>query len=199
MLSNNESNIKVLRENNALLEGHFILSSGLHSQYYVQCAQIFSIPHIAEQLCKQLVDKIKNTIDINDIDKIVSPAMGGVIIGYEIARQLNKPNLFCERVDGSFTLRRGFNLTEQDRILVIEDVITTGKSSLETYNCIKQFHSTIIAEASLIRRDPQIKTLDNIPIIPLIDLEIPTYNEDNLPSNLNDIPITKPGSRFLIK
>ena len=199
MLSNNDNNIQTLKECNALLQGHFILSSGLHSEYYIQCAQIFSYPKIAEKLCKQLIDKISATINIEDIDVVVSPAMGGVIIGYEIARQLNKPNIFCERVSGKFELRRGFNLEDGQNVLVMEDVITTGKSSLETYNGIKEFGVNIVAEACLIKRNSKISTLDNIPLISLIDMEVPAYNTDSIPSHLANIPAIKPGSRFLKK
>ena len=195
----NHENITILKENKALLQGHFILSSGLHSEYYIQCAQIFSNPAIATLLCQKLVTEIKNKIDINQIDLIVAPAMGGVIIGYEIARQLNKPNFFCERVNGTFQLRRGFAIKPTDRILVIEDVITTGKSSLETYEAIREYSNNIVAEACLIKRNPDLSHLDNIPLISLIDIEIPTYDPHDLPEHLSNITAIKPGSRNINK
>jgi len=198
-MSNQENNIALLKECNALLEGHFVLSSGLHSKYYVQCAKIMASPKYSQDFCAKLVEKLKNIIDINTIDKVVAPAMGGVIVGYEIARQLGKENVFCERVDGSFALRRGFELAEGDKVLVVEDVLTTGKSSLETYKCIKEYGAEIIAETCLIRRNPEITELDGVPIIPLLDLSFPTYKEENLPEDIANIPVQKPGSRFLKK
>jgi orotate phosphoribosyltransferase len=188
-----------IKSTGALLQGHFVLSSGLHSEFYVQCAQVFYNPKIATELCAILVEKIKSEIDVNKLDTIVAPAMGGVIIGYEIARQLGKKSVFCERVNGEFELRRGFTLNKGENVLVLEDVLTTGKSSIETYNCIKEHNVNILAEACLIRRNPEIKALEGVPIIPLLDFQIPTYTEKNLPENLKNIPITKPGSRFLKK
>jgi len=190
---------QILKESGALKEGHFILSSGLHSQYYVQCALIMSNPYFAKKICTNLVNKIKETIDITQINKIISPAMGGILVGYEIARQLEISNIFLERIDKKFTLRRGFNIEKEDKILVIEDVLTTGKSSLETYDLINNYEANIVAEACIIRRNPDIKQLNNVPIIPLIDLDFPTYTDDNIPSFLKDTPIEKPGSRFIKK
>ena len=196
-LDSNDEIIKTLKQYKALLHGHFVLSSGLHSEYYVQCAQIFSQPHIARKLCQELVQKIRNEIDVDEIDIIVSPAVGGIVIGYEIARQLNKETIFCERTNGIFTFRRDFNLNKNQRILVVEDVITTGKSSLETYECIKPYGAQIVAEACLIKRDPDLKHIQDIPIISLIDIKIPVYEKNTLPKSLQSIPVTKPGSRFL--
>ncbi len=198
-MSNQEQNITLLKDCNALLEGHFILSSGLHSKYYVQCAKIMSNPKFAQDFCAKLVSKLKDTIDIGAIDKVVAPAMGGVIVGYEIARQLGKENVFCERVDGQFALRRGFDLAEGEKVLVVEDVLTTGKSSLETYDCIREYGAEIIAETCLIRRNPEITDLDGVPIIPLLDLSFPTYKEEELPEDIANIPVQKPGSRFIKK
>ena len=187
--------IELLKKHNAFLEGHFILSSGLHSKYYIQCAKIFENPKLATKFCQYLVKKIKKNIDIKKIDVIVAPAMGGLLIGYEIARQLNKKTIFCERVENKFQFRRNFSLNKNDRVLVVEDVITTGKSSLETYEIIKKTGAEIIAEVCLIKRDSKLKTLSNVPIISLIDLEFKTYQENNLLEELKKIPATKPGSR----
>ena len=118
--------LEILTEAEAIQKGHFILSSGLHSDTYIQCAQVFSRPELAASLCKDIVTKIKNIIDVK-IDYVVAPAMGGVIIGYEIARQLGVKSIFCERVNGKFEFRRGFNLNPSDNVLIVEDVITTGK------------------------------------------------------------------------
>jgi orotate phosphoribosyltransferase len=128
MLSYEES-LKILKETNALLDGHFILSSGLHSAQYVQCAQLLSKPQISANFCKSLAEKISN--EFKEIDLILSPAMGGIIIGYEIGKLLKKETIFSERVNGKFELRRDFKIKEKSKVLIVEDVITTGKSSVE--------------------------------------------------------------------
>ena len=133
MLSYNES-LKILKETNALLEGHFILSSGLHSSEYIQCAKLLSFPKKAEIVCSSLCQKIKE--NFKKIDIVVSPAIGGIVVGYEIGRQLNVETIFAERVDGKLELRRGFKIPENSNVLIVEDVITTGKSALECSNLI---------------------------------------------------------------
>jgi orotate phosphoribosyltransferase len=195
---NSENNyINQLIDINAVLKGHFILSSGLHSDTYIQCAKIFESPKIAEDLCRDLATKIRNKIT-SKIDYVVAPAMGGVIIGYEIARQLGVKSIFCERVNGRFEFRRGFNLTPTDNVLIVEDVITTGKSSLETLETIKQHGANIVAEACMIDRRETKDKLDNtIEIISLINLDIKTVSSDKLTEDLKQIPAIKPGSRFL--
>ena len=140
MLSPKKS-LDILRKTDALLEGHFILSSGLHSSKYVQCAKLLSFPHLAETICKSLATKIKKRF--KKIDLILAPALGGIVIGYEIGRILKKETIFCERVNGKFTLRRGFKIEKRKRVLIIEDVITTGKSSMECAKLIKQNLSLI--------------------------------------------------------
>jgi orotate phosphoribosyltransferase len=193
MLSYKKS-LKILKETNALLEGHFILSSGLHSRMYLQSALIFSNTSIAESLCLSLSEKITDTIDIDTIDLIVSPAMGGIIVGYELARHLNKINIFAERKDGTFSIRRGFNISKGQKILVVEDIVTTGKSSLECFKCINDLGGEIIAEAALINRGGNSVDL-GVPLITLANLNIPNYDPKNLPEDLKDIPAIKPGSR----
>ena len=131
-----KNSLAVLRKTNALLEGHFILSSGLHSPIYVQCAKLLSNPSKADKICLSLSKKIKKKI--KKIDLVLSPAMGGIIIGYEIGKLLKKETIFCERVSGKFVLRRGFNIKKNSKVLIVEDVITTGKSSLECVNLIKK-------------------------------------------------------------
>ena len=195
---NSENNyIKQLININAVLKGHFILSSGLHSDTYIQCAKIFERPKIAENLCRDLTAKILNKVT-SKIDYVVAPAMGGVIIGYEIARQLDVKSIFCERVNSKFEFRRGFNLSPNDNILIVEDVITTGKSSLETVKTIKQYGANIVAEACMIDRRETKDKLDNtIEIISLINLDIKTVSSNALTDDMKQIPAIKPGSRFL--
>ena len=195
-MTSNITYSETLKEANAILTGHFILSSGLHSDTYIQCAQIFTNPKLAENLCRDLAKKIKAKITI-PIDYVVAPAMGGVIIGYEIARQLGVKSIFCERVSGVFEFRRGFNLNPSDNVLIVEDVITTGKSSLEAVSAIKEYGANILAEACMIDRRPNKGSLEGIDVISLINLDIKTLRDDELTEELKQIPAIKPGSRFL--
>lgn len=185
----------------AILKGHFILSSGLHSDTYMQCARVLMDPKRAERLCANLAKKIIERLGNNFADIVVAPAMGGVVVGYELARQLGLPTIFCERVDGQFELRRGFNLNSNQRVLVVEDVITTGKSSLETYELIKKFGAKIVAEASLVDRssDQNLEEKMGVPVISLLSVDVKTFDENNIPEELKNIPAIKPGSRFLKK
>ena len=194
MLSHKKS-LDILKKTNALLEGHFVLSSGLHSSKYIQCAKLLSHPNKAELICKSLANKIKN--NFKNIDLILSPAMGGIIIGYEIGRILKKETIFCERVSGKFTLRRGFNIKKNSRVLIIEDVITTGKSSLECAKLIKKAKGKLIGYAAIIDRSTN-KTLKiKKKIISHLKITVPTYKKSKLPKSLELIPVTKPGSRFI--
>ena len=149
---NEDEVLNIYKSVGALLEGHFILSSGLHSRMYLQSALIFSNTSVAESLCKSLAQKLNSIININDIDLIVSPAMGGVIVGYELSRNLKKTNIFAERKDGKFSIRRGFEIKKGQKILVVEDIVTTGKSSLECFECIRELGGEVICEAALINR-----------------------------------------------
>lgn len=185
-------------EAKAILKGHFILSSGLHSDTYMQCARVLMNPKRAEKLCAALANKITEKLGKNFADLIVAPAMGGVVVGYEMGRQLGINTIFCERVDGQFQLRRGFEIEKNARILVIEDVITTGKSSLETFQCIKKYGGNIVAEASLVNRSSEnIEEKLEVPIISLLKIDVKTFDENNIPEDLKNIPAIKPGSRFL--
>ena len=186
--------LDVYKSIGALLEGHFILSSGLHSRMYLQSALIFSNTNIAESLCKSLAVKVNNIINIKDIDIIVSPAMGGVIVGYELSRHLVKKNIFAERKDGKFTIRRGFQINKGQKVLVVEDIVTTGKSSLECFDCIRGLGGDIIGEAALINRGGNSVDL-GVPLVTLANLNIPNYDPDNLPEDLKNMPAIKPGSR----
>ena len=195
MLSLKDS-LAVLKKTNALLEGHFVLSSGLHSPQYVQCAKLLSYPKKSEKFCKSLSTKIKKKF--KKIDIILSPAMGGIVIGYIVGNLLNKETIFCERVNGKFTLRRGFSIKKNSKVLIVEDVITTGKSSLECARLVKKYKSKVVGYACLINRSskPSLKIKDKN-IVSQIKLEIPTYKKHDLPTELKKIPITKPGSRYL--
>ena len=166
-----------LKKTKALLEGHFILSSGLHSSKYVQCAKLLSFPHISQKFCLSLSKKIAKKI--KNIDLILSPAMGGIVIGYEIGRLLKKETIFCERVEGKFKLRRGFSIKKNSKVLIIEDVITTGKSSLECVKLINQANAKIIGFACLIDRSTK-KTLriKNKKIISQIKLNVPIFKKN---------------------
>ena len=195
MLSLKDS-LAVLKKTNALLEGHFVLSSGLHSPKYIQCAKLLSFPHFSNKFCLSLCKKIKK--NIKEIDLILSPAIGGIVIGYEIGKLLKKETIFCERVKGKFELRRGFSIKKNSRVLIVEDVITTGKSSLECVKLIKKSKSKLLGFACLIDRSSKNSLkIKNIKIISQIKLDIPTFKTKNLPISLKNIPITKPGSRFL--
>ena len=195
MLSLKDS-LAVLKKTKALLEGHFVLSSGLHSPQYVQCAKLLSLPKASNKFTLSLSKKIKK--HIKNIDIILSPAMGGIIIGYEIGRLLNKETIFCERVEGKFKLRRGFSIKKNSRVLIVEDVITTGKSSLECVKLIKKSKAKILGFACLIdRSSKQSLKIKKHKIISQVKLDVPTYKKNNLPTYLKKIPITKPGSRFL--
>ena len=194
MLSHKKS-LDILRRTNALLEGHFILSSGLHSSKYIQCAKLLSYPSKAEKICKSLANKIRKKF--TKIDLILAPAMGGVIIGYEIGKLLKKETIFCERVKGKFTLRRGFNIKKGSKVLVIEDVITTGKSSLECVKLIKKSKAILVGFATIIDRSSK-KTLKiKKKIISHLKIDVPTYKKNKIPKELKLIPITTPGSRYI--
>ena len=194
MLSHKKS-LDILKKTNALLEGHFVLSSGLHSSKYIQCAKLLSYPVLAEKICKSLANKIKKKF--KKIDLILAPAMGGIIIGYEIGKLIKKETIFCERVNGKFTLRRGFNIKKRSKVLIIEDVITTGKSSMECVKLIKKANATLLGFASIIDRSTK-KTLKiKTGITSHLKIDVPTFSEKQLPSSLKLIPITTPGSRFI--
>jgi len=195
MLSYKES-LKILKETNALLEGHFILSSGLHSKQYVQCAKLLSHPKQSQAICSSLCEKIKK--EYNNIDIILSPAIGGIVVGYEVGRQLGIKTIFAERTDKALELRRGFNIQENSNVLIVEDVITTGKSALECSNLIKIYNSKVSGYACIIDRSND-KILIKDKIVSQIKFEIEIFKENELPEELKKIPPIKPGSRNLSK
>ena len=194
MLSLKKS-LDILKKTNALLEGHFVLSSGLHSSKYIQCAKLLSFPTLADKICKSLANKIKKKY--KNIDLILAPAMGGVIIGYEIGRLLNKETIFCERINGKFVLRRGFKIKKGAKVLIIEDVITTGKSSLECEKLITKAKGKLLGFASIIDRSTKKSLKIKTRITSHLKINVPTFNKKKLPKSLKLIPITKPGSRFI--
>ena len=181
------------RASHALLEGHFKLSSGRHSAHYLQCARVLMNAERAGTLARALVQKLPREIR-SQIEKVVSPAMGGVIIGHEMGRALGKPAMFVERPDGRFGLRRGFALDPGARVLMVEDVVTTGLSSKEAIAAIEQAGGKVVAAVSLVDRSGGTAEL-GVPFVPLIRIDVPTYSADDLPDTLAAIPATKPGSR----
>ena len=194
MLSHKKS-LDILRKTNALLDGHSVLSSGLHSPKYIQCAKLLSFPSKAEKICKSLANKIKRKF--KKIDLILAPAMGGIIIGYEIGKLLKKETIFCERVKGQFTLRRGFSIKKGLKVLIIEDVITTGKSSMECVRLIKKAKASLVGFATIIDRSSKNSIKIKQKIVSHLKINVPTYKKKQIPKDLKLIPISKPGSRFI--
>ena len=181
------------RDADALLEGHFILSSGLRSPRYLQCARVLMDPARAERLAKALAAKIPDEVR-DGVDIVVSPAMGGVIIGHEMGRALGRPAMFLERPQGTFELRRGFRIESGQRALMVEDVVTTGLSSREAIEAVRAAGGEVVAEAALVDRSSGKADL-GVPFYPLIRIDVPTYEADAVPPELAAIPPTKPGSR----
>ena len=193
MLSSKES-LKVLRKTNALLEGHFVLSSGLHSNIYIQCAKLLSFPNLSKKICHSLSKKIRKKF--KKIDLILSPAIGGIVIGYEIGKLLNKETIFCERVKKKFTLRRGFYIKKSSKVLIVEDVITTGKSSMECVSLIKKAKAQLIGFACIIdRSNKKSLKIKKKPLVSQLKIQAQTFHKNNLPLSLKKIPVSSPGSR----
>jgi orotate phosphoribosyltransferase len=181
------------RAADALLEGHFILSSGLRSPRYLQCARVLMDPARAERLARELAARIPNIVR-DQIEVVISPAMGGVIIGHEMGRALGKPAMFVERPQGVFELRRGFSLEPGTKVLMIEDVVTTGLSSREAIEAVRNAGGDVVAEAALVDRSAGTADL-GVPFYPLIRIDVPTYDAESVPAELAAIPAIKPGSR----
>lgn len=182
--------IDILKKSDALLEGHFLLSSGKHSNRYVQCAKVLRYPQYAENVLSFVVEKIKNL----DIDLVVGPAMGGVVVSYEMGRQLGKEAIFTERVDNVMCLRRGFDIKKGAKILITEDVVTTGKSTLEVKQLIEELGGEVVGVACIVDRTS--KDI-GIPIYSAIELEIEVYDKENCPLCKKNLPVKKPGSRCI--
>ena len=192
----NDQILAEFRAAGALLEGHFILSSGLRSPKYLQCARVLMDPDRAERLAKALAETIPEDLRA-DIEVVVSPAMGGVIIGHEMGRVLAKPAMFVERPQGTFELRRGFDLPAGTKVLMVEDVVTTGLSSREAIEAVRRAGGDVIAEAALVDRSSGKVDL-GVPFFPLIRIDVPTFEADALPPELEAIPAIKPGSRAAV-
>lgn len=191
-----EKVLKVFKEADALLEGHFILSSGRHSRQFLQKAFVFMNPAATEKLCKALAEKISK--EFGKVDYIVSPAVGGIIPGYETARHLGAKAVFVEREDGVFKLRRGFELPKKAKVVVVEDIVSTGLSIRETIDAIKDLPIKLKGAAVIIDRSNGTSDV-GIPLISLAAIDIESFAEDEIPEDLKDIPAIKPGSRALSK
>ncbi len=195
MLSPNEA-LELYKKRGAYLQGHFLLSSGLHSEFYLQSALVLQYPHDAWLLCSSIAEHFKD----KEIDVVIAPAMGGILVSYDVARALGKNvrSIFAERVEGKLTLRRGFKIDTNERVLVVEDVVTTGKSVNETLDVVREFTDNIVGIGALVDRggnfDPH-----GIDYFPLIKLKIENYEPENCPLCKKGIPLEKPGSRFLKK
>lgn len=187
--------LEIFRECGALLEGHFILSSGLRSPIFLQKAKVFMHPDKAGRLCAALAEKLRSE-GYGRISKIVSPAVGGIIPGYETARYLNVPAVYTERVDGRFELRRGFEIEKGEPVLVIEDIVTTGLSIRECIECLRRIGADVVAAACLIDRSAG-ETDVGVPLVALAQYKVPAYPADALPPELATLPPVKPGSRGL--
>ena len=184
--------LNLLEETGAIQHGHFILSSGKRSAIYCQCAKLFIFPKIAERLCKYLAIKVLKEID-DEINYVVAPALGGILVGYELSKHLKAKSVFYERVDGTFKLRRGFKIEPNSKVLLVEDVITTGKSANECIIELDKIGVELLATACLIDRTNSESMIKNV--ISVHKLDIPIYNKNSLPDNLKTIEPVKPGSR----
>jgi orotate phosphoribosyltransferase len=192
MMTDNEI-LDEFRAAGALLEGHFILSSGLRSPKYLQCARVLMDPARAERLARELASQLPKIV-ADQIEAVVSPAMGGVIIGHEMGRALGKPAMFLERPEGTFELRRGFHLDRGTKVLMVEDVVTTGLSSREAIEAVRRAGGEVVGEAALVDRSSGKADL-GVPFTPLIRIDVPTYEAEAVPPDLAAIPAIKPGSR----
>ncbi|MGN6684165.1 MAG: orotate phosphoribosyltransferase [Devosia sp.] len=187
--------LDIFRQCGALLEGHFILSSGLRSPVFLQKARVFMHPDKAETLCRALAEKLRAE-GYGGVSQIVSPAVGGIIPGYETARHLGVPAIYTERVDGKFQLRRGFEIARGEKVLVVEDIVTTGLSIRECIDCLREIGADVVAAACLIDRSAGEADV-GVPLVALASYKVPAYPADALPPELAAIPAIKPGSRGL--
>ncbi|MFL3052582.1 MAG: orotate phosphoribosyltransferase [Candidatus Neomarinimicrobiota bacterium] len=191
---NSEEYIKIFKDSGALLDGHFILTSGRHSSSYFQCAKLLQYPKYLELFSKNIADHFKE----NEIDLVVSPAIGGIVLGTEVGRLLRKRTVFAERVDGEMKLRRGFEIKTNEKILIVEDVITTGGSVKEVMRLVQSFGADIIGVGVIVDRSSGSVVLHENQLS-LAALEVKSYDSSDVPSELASIPVQKPGSRSLVK
>ena len=191
-----DKTIELLKKSDALLEGHFLLSSGKHSDRYIQCAKLIQHPEYCKEVSEIIAEKLKeNNIDV---DLCVGPAMGGVIISYEVAKALGVDAIFTERVDNEMTLRRGFEIQKGAKVIIVEDVITTGKSSFETVDVIRSCGAEVVALTSIVNRSNKEK-INGLPVISATKIDVKTYDADDLPEHLKNTEAIKPGSRKIIQ
>ena len=191
---NSEEYIKIFKDSGALLDGHFILTSGRHSNSYFQCAKLLQYPKYLELFSKNIADHFKE----NEIDLVISPAIGGIVLGTEVGRLLRKRTVFAERVDGEMKLRRGFEIKTNEKILIVEDVITTGGSVKEVMSLVQSFGADIIGVGVIVDRSSGSVVLHENQLS-LASLEVKSYDSSDIPSELASIPVQKPGSRSLVK
>ena len=191
---NSEEYIKIFKDSGALLDGHFILTSGRHSNSYFQCAKLLQYPKYLELFSKNIAGHFKE----NEIDLVVSPAIGGIVLGTEVGRLLRKRTVFAERVDGEMELRRGFEIKTNEKILIVEDVITTGGSVKEVMSLVQSFGADIIGVGVIVDRSSGSVVLHENQLS-LASLEVKSYDSSDIPSELASIPVQKPGSRSLVK
>lgn len=187
-----DKTLELLKESNALLEGHFLLSSGKHSDRYIQCAKLIENPAFCEEVAQIIAQNLKEAGI--EVDLCVGPAMGGIIIAYEVARALGTHAIFTERVDNEMTLRRGFQIPEGAKVIIVEDVITTGKSSFETVDVVREHGAEVVALTSIVNRSNQ-DEINGVPIISATKIDVSTWDADDLPDHLKDTEAIKPGSR----
>jgi orotate phosphoribosyltransferase len=192
-MMNKDEVLDIFRDCGAMLEGHFILSSGLRSPVFLQKARVFQYAHQTEKLCKALAEKI-HAEGFGDVTKVVSPAIGGIIPGYETSRHLKVPALYTERVDGKFELRRGFEISADDKVIVVEDIVSTGLSIRECVEALRAIGANVVAAACLIDRSAGEADV-GVPLVSLIQFKVPAFPADQLPPELAAIPPVKPGSR----
>lgn len=191
-----DKTIELLKKSDALLEGHFLLSSGKHSDRYIQCAKLIQHPEYCKEVSEIIAEKLKEA-NIG-VDLCVGPAMGGVIISYEVAKALGTNAIFTERLDNEMALRRGFEIPEGAKVIVVEDVITTGKSSFETVDVIRSYGAEVVALASIVNRSNK-DEINGLPIISASKIDVNTYDADDLPDHLKNTEAVKPGSRKIIQ
>ncbi len=187
-----DKTLDLLKKSDALLEGHFLLSSGKHSDRYIQCAKLIENPVYCKEVAEIIAENLKEA-DI-EVDLCVGPAMGGVIISYELARALGVHAIFTERVDNQMTLRRGFEIKEGSKVIIVEDVITTGKSSFETVDVIRSYGADVVALTSIVNRSGK-DQINGVPVISATKIDVNTWDPDEIPEYLKDTPAIKPGSR----
>ena len=192
---NKDKYIEMFKKTGALLEGHFVLTSGRHSSSYFQCAKVLQYPQYLSQFSKEIIKELSTELEV---DKVISPAVGGIVLGTEVGRLLNKPTIFAERMNGKMSLRRGFKIDKNEKILVVEDVITTGGSVKEVIDVVYENHGQVVGVGIIVdRSNGQVKIHKKQKS--LVSLKVESFSECDIPESLKSIPIQKPGSRSLLK